>query len=94
MPIFQYTGRNRRGEAVKGDIDATNIDAVATQLFNSGVTPIDIFPASAHQDVFAGLRSLRDRFTEGRIELTDQIFFCRQMYTLLKAGCEGDRQSG
>jgi MSHA biogenesis protein MshG len=86
MAIFQYTGRNRRGEAVKGDIDATNIDAVATQLFNNGVTPIDIVPASVHQDVFAGLQALRARFSEGRIELTDQVFFCRQMYTLLKAG--------
>lgn len=86
MATFQYTGRNRRGEAVKGDIEANNIDAVATQLFNNGVTPIDIIPASVHKDVLAGFQGLRARFAEGRVDLTDQIFFCRQMYTLLKAG--------
>jgi MSHA biogenesis protein MshG len=86
MPIFQYTGRNRRGEAVKGNIEAASLDAVATQLFNNGVTPIDIVPASVQQDVLGGLRALLDRLKEGRVELLDQVFFCRQMYTLLKAG--------
>jgi len=86
MPIFQYTGRNRRGEAVKGSVDAASLDAVANQLFNTGTTPIDIFEVSAGQDVLGGLQALRIRLSEGRVELVDQIFFCRQMYTLLKAG--------
>lgn len=86
MPVFQYTGRNRRGEAVKGSIEAASVDAVASQLFNNGITPIDILEASVQKDVLGGLRALRGRWGEGRVELTDQIFFCRQMYTLLKAG--------
>lgn len=86
MALFNYTGRNRRGEAVNGRIEAASADAVATQLFNSGVTPIDILPASAGRDVFGGLRALQERLSEGRVELVDQVFFCRQMYTLLKAG--------
>jgi len=36
--------------------------------------------------VLGGLRALRIRLSEGRVELLDQVFFCRQMYTLLKAG--------
>jgi MSHA biogenesis protein MshG len=86
MPQYQYTGRNRRGESVKGSIDAASTDAVANQLFNNGTTPIDIFEVSVGQDVFGGLKALRIRLSEGRVELVDQIFFCRQMYTLLKAG--------
>jgi MSHA biogenesis protein MshG len=86
MPVFQYTGRNRRGESVKGSIDAASMDAVASQLFNNGTTPIDIIEVSAGQDVLGGLKALRIRLSEGRVELVDQIFFCRQMYTLLKAG--------
>jgi len=86
MPVFQYTGRNRRGEAVQGNIEATGVDAVANQLFNNGITPIDIIPASVQQDVFGGLRALLDKLNEGKVELLDQVFFCRQMYTLLKAG--------
>lgn len=86
MPAFQYTGRNRRGEAVNGRIEAVSVDAVANQLFNNGITPLDIVPADVAQDVFGGLRALHLRLSEGRVELIDQIFFCRQMYTLLKAG--------
>jgi MSHA biogenesis protein MshG len=84
--MFDYTGRNRRGEAVRGQLDAASIDAVATQLFNSGVTPIDILPASVRVDAFRGLRAWSARFSEPKVGLVDLIFFSRQMYTLLRAG--------
>ncbi len=86
MTCFQYTGRNRRGEAVNGKIEAATADAVAGQLFNNGITPIDIRPAAAAQDVFSGLKSLAKRLRAGRVAIDDLVFFCRQMYTLLKAG--------
>ena len=86
MAVFSYRGRNRRGEAVDGRIEGTSVDAVADQLFNSGVTPIDIAEASPVSDVFGGLKALRVSMSEGRVELLDQVFFCRQMYTLIKAG--------
>jgi MSHA biogenesis protein MshG len=86
MPAFQYSGRNRRGEAVNGRIEGASVDAVASQLFNNGITPIDILPADVSQDVLGALRGLRLQLSEGRVRLVDQIFFCRQMYTLLKAG--------
>lgn len=86
MPVFDYTGRNRRGEAVHGRAEGVNSNAVADQLFGNGVTPIDIIEAHDRSDVLAGLRALRLKLNEAKIALTDQIFFCRQMYTLLKAG--------
>ena len=86
MPQFQYTGRNRRGESVNGRMDGASIDAVATQLFNNGITPIDINAADVRRDVFGALQGLRLQWNEGRVRIVDQIFFCRQMYTLLKAG--------
>ena len=86
MAVFSYRGRNRRGEAVDGRIEGASVDAVANQLFNSGVTPIDIVEASPANDVFGGLKALRINLSEGRVELLDQVFFCRQMYTLIKAG--------
>jgi len=86
MPLFAYTGRNRRGEAVNGQIEAAGVDAVATQLFNNGITPIDILPASVQHDVFSGLRAWRARFDEKKVGLVDLVFFSRQMYTLIKAG--------
>jgi MSHA biogenesis protein MshG len=86
VPQFQYSGRNRRGESVNGRMDGASIDAVATQLFNNGITPIDINVADVRRDVLGSLRGLRLQWNEGRVRIVDQIFFCRQMYTLLKAG--------
>ena len=86
MPVFDYTGRNRRGEAVRGRLEGASPNIVADQLFSNGVTPIDIVAAHDGGDVLAGLRALRLKLNESKIALTDQIFFCRQMYTLLKAG--------
>ncbi|MFP5348560.1 MAG: type II secretion system F family protein [Gammaproteobacteria bacterium] len=86
MPLFQYRGRNQRGEPVHGRLEGPSADAIADQLFNSGVTPIDIAPADITRDVVAGLKALGAFSRSGKIALNDQIFFCRQMYTLLKAG--------
>jgi MSHA biogenesis protein MshG len=67
-------------------MDGVSIDAVATQLFNNGITPIDINAADVRRDVFGALQGLRLQWNEGRVQIVDQIFFCRQMFTLLKAG--------
>lgn len=84
MPIFQYRGRNQRGEVVTGRVDAASMDAVAAQLFNSGVVPVDIAAAknAAHdiQSYFSGW------FHSDKIGLVDLILFSRQFYTLAKAG--------
>jgi MSHA biogenesis protein MshG len=86
LPFFQYKGRNQRGESVRGRLEAVSLEAVASQLFNSGVTPIDILPDDVTQDVFSGLRGLRLKLGEDKVQIIDLIFFCRQMYTLLRAG--------
>ncbi len=86
MPLFQYRGRNQRGEPVYGRLEGSSADAIADQLFNSGVTPIDISPADITRDVVAGLKALGAVARSAKIALNDQIFLCRQMYTLLKAG--------
>jgi MSHA biogenesis protein MshG len=84
MPLFQYKGRNQRGEAVRGHLEAVSPDAVALQLMNSGVIPIDIGVAQVQEDVFAALKARLAASTP--ISLTDLSLFSRQMYTLLKAG--------
>lgn len=83
MPLFQYKGRNQRGEAVRGQLEAASPEAVATQLFNTGVTPIDIALTRASRDV---LGALRGRFLREKVTLVDLALFSRQMFTLLKAG--------
>ena len=83
MPAFQYRGRNQRGEAVKGTLEGASADAVATQLFNSGVIPVDI-TARSGDDVLAALPSLR--IGGDKVHSVDVMLFSRQMHTLLKAG--------
>ncbi len=83
MLLYHYKGRNQRGEVVSGQIEAGSADAVATQLFNNGITPVDITVTSASADVLAGIRGI---LGEPKVQLTDLNLFSRQMYTLLKAG--------
>jgi MSHA biogenesis protein MshG len=82
VPAFEYRGRNNRGEVVKGRIEGVSAESVATQLFNSGITPIDI-AAARMGDVIGAFKG---QFGNRRVGLLDLALFSRQMYTLLKAG--------
>ena len=42
MAYFSYRGRNAAGELVQGVLEGADSGAVATQLFGSGITPVDI----------------------------------------------------
>ena len=83
MPLFAYRARNSRGDAIKGKIEAASADALATQLINSGNTPIEIKETQPKKDVWGDLKR---RLGTGKPTLDDLILFCRQMYTLTKAG--------
>jgi len=84
MPYFAYKGRNARGELVKGVLEDTDSGAVADQLVNTGISPVDIAPtgapSTARHDTWLG------RAFAPRITLDDRLLFARQMYTLLKSG--------
>ena len=84
MPIFQYTGRNNQGQAVNGDIEANSIDAVATQLLNTGVTPINITQFEKEQKTKNNFNF--DFSKNKKPTLDDLTLFSRQMYTLMRAG--------
>jgi len=83
VAFFLYKGRNSRGEAVQGRIEGADSVAIADQLLNTGITPVDIRPARASPElrVDALLARLRERVTP-----TDVMLMSRQLYTLLRAG--------
>ena len=86
MPFFQYTGRDNQGQAVSGDIEANSLDAVATQLSNTGITPINISQAGNVQEKNVN-KSLNIDFSKNKKpSLDDLTLFARQMYTLMHAG--------
>jgi MSHA biogenesis protein MshG len=84
MPYFAYKGRNSRGELVQGVIENSDSGAVADQLLNTGVAPIDIKPTGTPAG--AGAQGLMQRLFPPIVALENRMLFSRQMYTLLKSG--------
>lgn len=84
MAFFAYKGRNAAGQLVQGVLEAADSAAVASQLFDTGVTPVEI-GATRRPAAEPGL-SLIERLTRRRIEHADILLFSRQMHALLKAG--------
>jgi MSHA biogenesis protein MshG len=82
LPVFAYRGRGARGELVTGTLEAADQGAVADQLINTGVTPVDIRAAPVRG---AGA-SWWSKLAPARVTLLDVMLFSRQMYTLLKSG--------
>jgi MSHA biogenesis protein MshG len=86
MPFYAYTGRNGRGELVKGRLEGNDSSAVADQLMTSGITPVDIRQAAGNEPASAPAGEVLGRFFQPKVTLVDLMLFSRQMYTLLKAG--------
>jgi MSHA biogenesis protein MshG len=70
------------GDAVEGVLEAASSDAVASQLIENGLTPVNIEPTAAQSDAQIHLQKL---FTQ-KVTIGDLIQFSRQMHSLLKAG--------
>ena len=84
MASFRYSGRDAEGGKVMGIIDASSADAVATELLAKSVTPLTIEEQDAvDADVFA---SISEMLRSKTVDLDELIIFCRQMYSLAKAG--------
>ena len=84
MPSFEYTGRDVQGGAVSGTADALSMDALATQLLNSGITPIEIQQQKHKTDIQEEFKHWWN--ARKTPELDDLILFARQFYTLQRAG--------
>ena len=82
MPVFLYKARGSRGDLLQGQVEAQSQEAVASQLLNGGITPVEILAAPPES---AGI-DLQRLFRSGSVALPELILFCRQMYALNKAG--------
>jgi MSHA biogenesis protein MshG len=83
VPFFAYKGRNARGELMQGVLEASDSGAVADQLFNTGVTPIEINVTTRKT---ADGEAWWAKLLEKKVTSMDVQLFSRQMYTLLKSG--------
>jgi MSHA biogenesis protein MshG len=82
MPFFAYKGRDSKGASVQGVLESADSNAIANQLFNLNITPIEI----QEQTNPAASKGISINLFEEKIETIDVMLFSRQMYTLLKAG--------
>ena len=82
MPFFAYKGRDSKGVLVQGVLEGADTNALANQLLNLNITPIDIQSRSNP----TRSKSTSINLFEEKIETIDVMLFSRQMYTLLKAG--------
>lgn len=83
MPFFNYRGRDERGLAVTGRIESTSEAAVADSLLSRNIIPIDITTDMVNGNEAGKPQPL---IKLKKVKLTDLVFFCRQMHTLLRAG--------
>ncbi|MDO3382999.1 type II secretion system F family protein [Gilvimarinus algae] len=83
MAVFEYKGRDNRGNAVAGQLEAGSAEAAAGTLAGRGITPTSIQAYQARAPMLGSLAALS---REERVKPTDLIMFCRQMYTITKAG--------
>ena len=85
MAVYAWRGRNARGEAVEGQLEAMTEGGVADQLITMGVAPVHIAIAVAPTDS-TSVDSWLARMNRKPVVVDDILVFSRQMYTLNKAG--------
>ncbi len=84
METFDYKGRNRRGEIMRGTIESPNAQAVSSWMVASGISPIQIrVKADRLRNQPQWLKELQGA---GRVRLVHLLLFTRQMATMVKAG--------
>jgi MSHA biogenesis protein MshG len=83
MARFRWFGRGHGGKPVNGNSRAATSELLAVQLIAQGVTPVRIEQAGAGAELIDRTRSW---FSKQNVRSVDLLMFCRQMYTISKAG--------
>jgi type IV pilus assembly protein PilC len=79
MPVYLWTGKNRKGETQKGEMEASNENAVRNHLTRLKITPVRI--KKKPKDLLENVS-----FLQPGVKQNDVILFCRQFSTMIDAG--------
>jgi type IV pilus assembly protein PilC len=79
MPIYQWTGKNRKGKIQKGEMELSNEEAVKNRLIAQKITPVKI--KEKPKDLFENIS-----FLQPSVKEADIILFARQFSTMIDAG--------
>jgi len=93
MPEFYYTARNKQGSKTEGTRSADSSGELAEQLQGEGLIPLEIKTAQATAKKAIKIKNpmlinmkLPDFLVSPEPPAKEVQMFCRQMYSLLKAG--------
>ncbi|WCE30004.1 type II secretion system F family protein [Vibrio sp. SCSIO 43137] len=83
MANFRYQGRNAEGKQISGDVEAPTEELAIDSLINRGIIPTSVVMGkSAGKGLSIDLSDL----LVPAVPLEILVIFCRQMYSLTKAG--------
>ncbi|ROZ68598.1 type II secretion system F family protein [Ramlibacter sp. WS9] len=85
MEIFEYSGRNRRGESMRGTVESASAQAVATWLMDTDIFPVSIkaqAPAFKQPAWFTRISG------QEKVAPIDLLLFTRQMANMVRAGLQ------
>lgn len=85
MPQFHYYGRNLQGDAVKGTLERNDKNSVVDYLHQQKITPVSI-QVSPPPLFIITWSDVKKALSSKKVGDEQRIMFCRQMYTINKAG--------
>ena len=84
MEVYEYKGRNKRGDIMQGTVEAPNAEGVVNWMTSSGISPIHVqLKEDPLKDQPGWIRALQGA---KKLSQTDLLLLTRQMSTLMKAG--------
>jgi MSHA biogenesis protein MshG len=88
MASYSYTGRTVQGDVTSGTLESSDEQAVAKLLISRSITPIEITEKRGEKSKRNASiqKEVNIHFLTPRVSIDDLVIFCRQMYSLTKAG--------
>jgi len=88
MPRFTYVVRDKDGKKQTATIEARDEASVVLKLQSQGFFVIKVFAGAIEDKQLSKLKGKKEaqKFSHGRVKLSDIVIFSRQMATMLDAG--------
>ena len=84
MELYHYQGRNKRGDLMRGTVEAPNPEGVVSWMMASGISPISVrLKTDPLKNQPYWLRAIQG---QRKLNQSDLLMLTRQLGTLLKAG--------
>lgn len=86
MEVYEYLGRNRRGESMRGTVESASPQAVASWLMQSEISPVSIRLQQQQRPERAPW--MVKLVGEEKVSSVELLLFTRQMANMMRAGMQ------